>query len=45
MSNTPTSHGRGGIGNIGPDTTKYVDGEIVRAGPQGDQGGESSLFP
>jgi hypothetical protein len=39
MSDAPTSHGRGGIGNIGPDTTKYVDGEIVRAGPQGDQGG------
>ena len=50
MSNPhTTSHGRGGIGNHGPDTTKYVDGEIVRAGPQGDQGGVlfllSSLTP
>jgi hypothetical protein len=40
MSNLPvTSHGRGGNANIGPDSTKYVDGEIVRIGPQGDQGG------
>ncbi|KAL2064947.1 hypothetical protein VTL71DRAFT_4087 [Oculimacula yallundae] len=33
------SHGRGGAGNIGPDATQYVDGEIVRegsAGPHGD---------
>ncbi|CZS94518.1 uncharacterized protein RAG0_04463 [Rhynchosporium agropyri] len=33
------SHGRGGAGNIGPDTTQYTDGEIVRegvAGPHGD---------
>lgn len=33
-----SSHGRGGIGNFAPDNTKYVDGEIVRAGPEGDQG-------
>ncbi|KAL1986723.1 hypothetical protein VTN96DRAFT_5928 [Rasamsonia emersonii] len=32
------SHGRGGQGNIGADPTKYVDGEIVRKGPVGDQG-------
>ncbi|OKL57621.1 hypothetical protein UA08_07309 [Talaromyces atroroseus] len=32
------SHGRGGQGNIGADSTKYVDGEIVRSGPTGDQG-------
>ncbi|CAK7201062.1 hypothetical protein SEUCBS139899_003763 [Sporothrix eucalyptigena] len=29
------SHGRGGAGNIMPDNTKYVDGEIVRAGVEG----------
>ncbi|KAF3023955.1 hypothetical protein E8E15_008377 [Penicillium rubens] len=27
-----------GQGNIGHDTTEYVDGEIVREGPYGDQG-------
>ncbi|KAF4768918.1 hypothetical protein N7455_008399 [Penicillium solitum] len=32
------SHGRGGQGNIGHDSTEYVDGEIVREGPYGDQG-------
>ncbi|KAL2008869.1 hypothetical protein VTN00DRAFT_7063 [Thermoascus crustaceus] len=32
------SHGRGGQGNIGADPTPYVDGEIVREGPVGDQG-------
>ncbi|CAI7569011.1 hypothetical protein PCG10_004028 [Penicillium crustosum] len=32
------SHGRGGQGNIGHDATEYVDGEIVREGPYGDQG-------
>ncbi|QKX57426.1 uncharacterized protein TRUGW13939_04538 [Talaromyces rugulosus] len=32
------SHGRGGQGNIGADSTQYVDAEIVRAGPTGDQG-------
>ncbi|KAJ5520504.1 hypothetical protein N7463_000957 [Penicillium fimorum] len=32
------SHGRGGQGNIGHDATQYVDGEIVREGPYGDQG-------
>ncbi|CRG88251.1 hypothetical protein PISL3812_05279 [Talaromyces islandicus] len=32
------SHGRGGQGNIGADSTKYVDAEIVRTGPTGDQG-------
>jgi hypothetical protein len=29
------SHGRGGAGNIAVDDTKYVDGEVVRAGPEG----------
>ncbi|EPE06781.1 hypothetical protein F503_03208 [Ophiostoma piceae UAMH 11346] len=29
------SHGRGGAGNIIKDDTPYVDGEIVRAGPEG----------
>ncbi|KAL9636729.1 MAG: hypothetical protein Q9164_002644 [Protoblastenia rupestris] len=32
------SHGRGGAGNIAPDSNTYVDGEIVREGPTGDQG-------
>ncbi|KAF9892903.1 hypothetical protein FE257_000495 [Aspergillus nanangensis] len=32
------SHGRGGQGNIGADTTQYVDGGIVREGAYGDQG-------
>ncbi|KAL8663937.1 MAG: hypothetical protein Q9202_003486 [Teloschistes flavicans] len=32
------SHGRGGAGNINPDSTPYTDGEIVREGPAGDQG-------
>jgi len=30
------SHGRGGAGNIGPDSTPYGDGEIVREGVVGD---------
>ncbi|KAI5844253.1 hypothetical protein BZA05DRAFT_409534 [Tricharina praecox] len=31
MSTEPVySHGRGGQGNIGPDNTEYVDGEIRR---------------
>ncbi|OTA84569.1 hypothetical protein M434DRAFT_400408 [Hypoxylon sp. CO27-5] len=39
MTGTPeVSHGRGGAGNITPDNTKYVDGEIVRAGPEGSHG-------
>lgn len=29
------SHGRGGRGNIAPDDTPYVDGEVVRAGEVG----------
>ncbi|KAH8905315.1 hypothetical protein BR93DRAFT_929563 [Coniochaeta sp. PMI_546] len=29
------SHGRGGAGNIAADDTPYVDGEVVRAGPEG----------
>jgi Protein of unknown function (DUF3602) len=37
------SHGRGGVGNFGPDPTKYADAEIVRAGPTGDQGGSFLL--
>ncbi|BCS22300.1 DUF3602 domain-containing protein [Aspergillus puulaauensis] len=32
------SHGRGGQGNIGPDSNEYIDGGIVREGPIGDQG-------
>lgn len=32
------SHGRGGTGNIGPDSTPYTDGSIVREGAVGDQG-------
>jgi len=34
----PVSHGRGGQGNIAPDSTEYADGEIVRQGEQGNQG-------
>ncbi|RKU46162.1 hypothetical protein DL546_008014 [Coniochaeta pulveracea] len=34
--NTPdVSHGRGGAGNIKPDDTPYVDGEVVRVGVEG----------
>ncbi|EGY23057.1 uncharacterized protein VDAG_04495 [Verticillium dahliae VdLs.17] len=29
------SHGRGGAGNIHADQTKYVDGAVVRTGPEG----------
>ncbi|PHH77028.1 hypothetical protein CDD82_3688 [Ophiocordyceps australis] len=32
------SHGRGGAGNIGPDKTPYVDGEVVRVGAEGSHG-------
>ncbi|KAI1338499.1 hypothetical protein F5Y15DRAFT_416726 [Xylariaceae sp. FL0016] len=32
------SHGRGGAGNINPDNTQYVDGEIVRQGDEGAHG-------
>jgi len=32
------SHGRGGAGNIGQDSTPYGDGEIVREGVVGDHG-------
>lgn len=32
------SHGRGGAGNINPDDTKYVDGEITRQGQAGSHG-------
>ncbi|KAI1185412.1 hypothetical protein F5B17DRAFT_407949 [Nemania serpens] len=32
------SHGRGGAGNINPDDTQYVDGEIVRQGDVGTHG-------
>ncbi|KAF7531286.1 hypothetical protein G7054_g9021 [Neopestalotiopsis clavispora] len=38
MTAPEVSHGRGGAGNINPDDTKYVDGEIVRAGTPGSQG-------
>ncbi|KAI1083367.1 hypothetical protein F5B20DRAFT_461959 [Whalleya microplaca] len=38
MTTPEVSHGRGGAGNINPDDTKYVDGEIVRQGDQGSHG-------
>ncbi|RAL66844.1 hypothetical protein DID88_007627 [Monilinia fructigena] len=38
MTEHEVSHGRGGAGNIGADSTQYVDGEIVRQGPAGDHG-------
>jgi hypothetical protein len=38
MSAPEVSHGRGGAGNINPDNTKYVDGEVVRVGAEGSQG-------
>ncbi|ORY66191.1 uncharacterized protein BCR38DRAFT_429514 [Pseudomassariella vexata] len=38
MTSPEVSHGRGGAGNINPDDTKYVDGEIVREGTPGSHG-------
>ncbi|KAF2963385.1 hypothetical protein GQX73_g10192 [Xylaria multiplex] len=38
MSGPEVSHGRGGAGNINPDSTEYVDGEIVRQGEVGTHG-------
>ncbi|KAI0873016.1 hypothetical protein GGS24DRAFT_502203 [Hypoxylon argillaceum] len=38
MSASEVSHGRGGAGNINPDDTQYVDGEIVRQGDVGTHG-------
>lgn len=35
---TEVSHGRGGAGNINPDDTVYVDGEVVREGMIGSHG-------
>ncbi|KAJ6779552.1 hypothetical protein PWT90_05176 [Aphanocladium album] len=35
---TEVSHGRGGAGNINPDSTPYVDGEVVREGFVGSHG-------
>lgn len=35
MTSPEVSHGRGGAGNINPDDTQYVDGEIVRSGEEG----------
>jgi hypothetical protein len=35
---TEVSHGRGGAGNINPDDTKYVDGEVTREGVVGSHG-------
>merc|ERR1712080_810558 len=35
---TEVSHGRGGAGNINPDNTVYVDGEVVREGIVGSHG-------
>ncbi|KAI1840969.1 hypothetical protein JX265_010441 [Neoarthrinium moseri] len=37
MTAPEVSHGRGGAGNINPDDTQYVDGEIVRTGEHGTQ--------
>ncbi|TVY28044.1 hypothetical protein LHYA1_G002611 [Lachnellula hyalina] len=37
-NSTEVSHGRGGAGNIGQDSTPYGDGEIVREGAVGDHG-------
>ncbi|KAF1959121.1 hypothetical protein CC80DRAFT_320674 [Byssothecium circinans] len=43
MSNAPIhSTGRGGAGNIGPDSTVYSDGSIVREGIQGESEGDYS---
>jgi len=43
MSSTEgVSHGRGGVGNIKPDDTQYVDGEIVHQGPEGGEGAFST---
>ncbi|KAI1376290.1 hypothetical protein F4677DRAFT_419499 [Hypoxylon crocopeplum] len=38
MTTPEVSHGRGGAGNINPDSTQYVDGEIVRQGDEGSHG-------
>ncbi|KAL2141837.1 hypothetical protein VTI28DRAFT_1873 [Corynascus sepedonium] len=38
MTAPEVSHGRGGAGNINPDDTKYVDGEVVRVGAEGSHG-------
>jgi len=38
MAGPEVSHGRGGAGNINPDETKYVDGEVVRVGVAGSHG-------
>ncbi|PUU82541.1 hypothetical protein B9Z19DRAFT_1120572 [Tuber borchii] len=42
MSTGDVSHGRGGMGNIGPDETEYIDGEIVRTGDPTSAGGAYS---
>lgn len=53
MAAPEVSHGRGGAGNINPDDTQYVDGEVVRVGVEGShgdgafstgRGGEASPF-
>ena len=38
MATPEVSHGRGGAGNINSDDTPYVDGEVVRVGPEGSHG-------
>ncbi|CAJ2500902.1 Uu.00g037550.m01.CDS01 [Anthostomella pinea] len=38
MTMLDVSHGRGGAGNITPDNTQYVDGEILRQGTPGSHG-------
>ncbi|CUS10146.1 unnamed protein product [Tuber aestivum] len=42
MTTEGVSHGRGGTGNIGPDDTTYVDGEIRREGDPTATGGAYS---
>ncbi|KAK2733991.1 hypothetical protein FQN55_003051 [Onygenales sp. PD_40] len=38
LINAPFRKYASGQGNIGADSTQYVDAEIVRQGPEGDQG-------
>ncbi|KAI9812409.1 MAG: hypothetical protein M1827_004640 [Pycnora praestabilis] len=43
MSDGIHSHGRGGQGNIGPDSSTYVDGEIIREGVAGESADGGAL--
>ncbi|KAJ6445680.1 Cystathionine beta-synthase [Purpureocillium lavendulum] len=38
LMSAEVSHGRGGAGNINPDSTQYIDGEVVRSGIEGSHG-------